>query len=67
MTPNGQVIPIVEDDQGEGYMDVITLKEMEDPLEAKMIQLEKFRRRKGTKGWLRGEGKSLLASACLIN
>lgn len=29
MNPDGQIIPITEDDQGEGYKDVIDLDEIE--------------------------------------
>ena len=53
MTPDGKIIPIVEDDQGEGMMDVFSYEELKDPLESIQIKLEKFRRRKANKEILR--------------
>lgn len=53
MTPDNQIIPITEDDQGEGYKDVLTIDDM---IEATKFtdtdyaeKLEKFRRRKAFK------------------
>jgi len=49
MTPGGQIIPITEDDQGEGYADVFDILELEDTLEREQIKIEQFRRRKANK------------------
>jgi len=49
MNPSGNMVPITEDDQGEGYADVFSLEELEDTLEREQIKLEKFRRRKEQK------------------
>lgn len=53
MNPDGQIIPIVEDDQGEGYKDILNLFDIEiiekfD--DSDFVQkMEKFNRRKSNK------------------
>lgn len=53
MNPNGQIIPIAEDDQGEGYKDILNefdikiIEKFDDSDFAE--KMEKFQRRKSNK------------------
>jgi hypothetical protein len=49
MNPDGEMIPIVEDDQGEGWSDPFTDEEYNDKLEEIQRKIEKYRRIKENK------------------
>lgn len=53
MTPDNQIVPITEDDQGEGYKDVLNLDDIYKAVKFEdtdfAAKLKKFRRRKENK------------------
>lgn len=60
MTPCGRIIPITEDDQGEGYMNVLSLDDIEAMTKFDdsdfALKMEKFQRRKENKSTRKGSG-----------